>query len=180
MPSRRQTVIYPGSFDPLTNGHLDLIHRACRLFDHVVVAIAVNSQKAPLFATRERLDMLKTALRPLLKQGKVSVDAFEGLLVRYARRKNAVAIVRGLRAVADFEYEFQMTLMNRHQEPQVETVFLMPDEKYTYLSSTLLKEIVRLGGHIARFVPPSLEPKIRRKLRLHPQTAPPKNRNKSL
>jgi pantetheine-phosphate adenylyltransferase len=164
MPTKRRIVIYPGSFDPVTNGHLDIVHRACRLFDHVVVAISTNSLKSPLFSTEERLDMLRLSLRPLIRKGKVSVDAFQGLLVHYVLKKGAVAVVRGLRAVSDFEYEFQMALMNRHQASQVETVFLMPDEKYTYLSSTLLKEVVRLGGQINRFIPPVLIPKIRRKL----------------
>lgn len=165
MATSRRTVIYPGSFDPVTNGHLDIVRRACRLFDHVVVAVSANSLKAPLFSTEERQDLLRLALKDLIRQKKVSVDTFDGLLVHYVRRRGAVAIVRGLRAVSDFEYEFQMALMNRHQEPRVETVFLMPDEKYTYLSSTILKEIVRLGGGIDRFIPPALAPRIRRKLR---------------
>lgn len=164
MAIRRRIVIYPGSFDPVTNGHLDIIHRAGRLFDHVVVAVSDNAQKAPLFSVEERQGLLRTALGPALRKGIVSVDSFAGLLVHYALKKGAVAVVRGLRAVSDFEYEFQMALMNRHQAPRVETVFLMPDEKYTYLSSSLLKEIVRLGGQIERFIPPVLVSRIRRKL----------------
>lgn len=167
MPLNRRIVIYPGSFDPVTNGHLDIVQRACRLFDHVVVAISHNPLKSPLFSLEERQELLELALKPLIRRKKVSVDFFDGLLVRYARQRGARAIVRGLRAVSDFEYEFQMALMNRHQTPEVETVFLMPDEKYTYLSSTLLKEIVRMGGEIGRFIPPALIPKIRQKLTAH-------------
>ncbi len=167
MPLNRRIVIYPGSFDPVTNGHLDIVQRACRLFDHVVVAISHNPLKSPLFSLEERRELLELALKPLIRRKKVSVDVFDGLLVQYARRRGAGAIVRGLRAVSDFEYEFQMALMNRHQTPEVETVFLMPDEKYTYLSSTLLKEIVRMGGEIGRFIPPALIPKIRQKLTAH-------------
>jgi pantetheine-phosphate adenylyltransferase len=165
VPSRRRIAVYPGSFDPVTNGHLDIVHRAARLFDHVIVAVATNPLKKTFFSMPERLDLLKTALRPLIASKRVSVDSFDGLLVHYARRKGAAALVRGLRAVADFEYEFQMALMNRHQAPQVETVFLMPDEKYTYLSSTLLKEVVKLGGSIGDFVPASLAKRIQGKLR---------------
>jgi len=165
MPTRRRLAVYPGSFDPVTNGHLDIVHRACRIFDHVIVAVSANSLKAPVFSKDERIGLLRLALKPLLKTKKVSVDSFDGLLVHYALRKGADAVVRGLRAVSDFEYEFQMALMNRHQAPQVETVFLMPDEKYTYLSSTLLREIVRLGGQADRFIPAALLPKIRQKFR---------------
>jgi pantetheine-phosphate adenylyltransferase len=164
MSSLRRTVVYPGSFDPLTNGHLDLIQRACRIFDRVIVAVTNNRAKNPLFTVEERLDLLRLALRPLLRSGKVSLDSFEGLLVDYCRKKGAGTVVRGLRALSDFEYEFQMALMNRHLDSRLETVFLMPDEKYTYLSSTLLKEIVRLGGDVGRFVPAVLVPKIQKKL----------------
>ncbi|MBI4397233.1 MAG: pantetheine-phosphate adenylyltransferase [Elusimicrobia bacterium] len=164
MKTNRRTIIYPGSFDPVTNGHLDIVHRAAQLFDHIVVAVSANSQKSPLFSIEERLDLLKMALRPLIRSGKASVDSFEGLLVHYAARKGAVGIVRGLRAISDFEYEFQMALMNRFQDSRIETVFLMPDEKYTYLSSTLLKEVVRLGGDIRQFIPSVLVPRIQKKL----------------
>jgi pantetheine-phosphate adenylyltransferase len=164
MALKARTVVYPGTFDPVTNGHLDIIQRASHIFDHVIVALAVNSHKTPIFSVDERREMLETALKAEIRRGKVSVDAFEGLLVHYVRKRGAVAIVRGLRAVSDFEYEFQMALMNRHQSSEVETVFLMPDEKYTYLSSTLLREIVRLGGDIRRFVPVSLASRIRKKL----------------
>jgi len=165
MASARRIAIYPGSFDPVTNGHLDLVRRAARLFDHVIVAVAANSQKDPLFSVEERKELLRLALGPMIRQKKVSVDSFRGLLVHYARARGARTLVRGLRAVSDFEYEFQMALMNRRQAEDVETLFLMPDEKYTYLSSTLLKEIVRLGGDVRRFVPPALAAKIRKKLK---------------
>jgi pantetheine-phosphate adenylyltransferase len=160
----RRVVIYPGSFDPVTNGHLDIIHRATQLFDHVIVAVIHNSQKTPLFTLDERQEFLRLSLKSSLRKGTVSVDSFQGLLVHYAQRKGALAVLRGLRAVSDFEYEFQMALMNRHQASRVETVFLMPDEKYTYLSSSLLKEVVRLGGRIEGFVPPILVSPIRQRL----------------
>jgi len=160
---KNRIIVYPGSFDPVTNGHLDLIHRARQIFDHVVVAVTRNASKNPLFSVSERMDLLRLALKPVLRSGRVSVDSFDGLLVDYCRKKGAVAVARGLRALSDFEFEFQMALMNRHLAPELETVFLMPDERYTYLSSTLLKEILRLGGDVTRFVPPVLVPKIRRK-----------------
>jgi len=161
---KQRIVIYPGSFDPVTNGHLDIIHRACFLFDHVIVALSQNSLKNALFSLEERQEMLTMSLKPYIRKKKVSVDVFSGLLVRYALQKGAQAVVRGLRAISDFEYEFQMALMNRYQSAKVETVFLMPDEKYTYLSSTLLREIFRLGGNVNRFIPAILVPKIRKKL----------------
>jgi pantetheine-phosphate adenylyltransferase len=165
MPKRtRRIVIYPGSFDPVTNGHLDIVRRAARLFDHVVVAVSDNSLKKPLFTLNERRDLLRLSLKAEIRRGHVSVDVFSGLLVRYALKKGASAVVRGLRAISDFEYEFQMALMNRRQESRVETVFLLPDEKYTYLSSTLLKDILRLGGDVGGFVPPALVPIIRKKI----------------
>lgn len=163
MVKKYRIAVYPGTFDPVTNGHLDIVHRACSLFDHVIVALATNAQKSPIFSIQERRMMLETALRPLIRKNLVSVDSFNGLLAHYALRKKAVAVVRGLRAVSDFEFEFQMALMNRHQSNKLETVFLMPDEKYTYLSSTLLREIVRLGGRVDRFVPAGLMPAIRKK-----------------
>jgi pantetheine-phosphate adenylyltransferase len=164
MKKARRTAVYPGSFDPVTNGHLDIVRRAGRLFDHVVVAVSANPHKTPHFSIAERLAMLKTSLAKDIRSGQVSVDTFKGLLVHYARKRGAAALIRGLRAISDFEYEFQMALMNRHQAAGLETVFLMPDEKYTYLSSNLLKEIVRLGGDAERFVPPALIPLLRRKL----------------
>jgi pantetheine-phosphate adenylyltransferase len=164
MTSKIRTIVYPGSFDPVTMGHVDIVRRAAHMFDHVIVAVARNAAKTGLFNLEERRELLSLALRPLIRAGRVSVDSFEGLMVNYARSKGAVAVARGLRAVADFEYEFQMALMNRHLAPDLETVYLMPDEKYTYLSSTMLKEVVRLGGDVRRFVPPGILPRIRRRL----------------
>ena len=143
--------IYPGSFDPVTNGHLDVIERAAKLFDEVLVAVAVNSQKRPLFSVEERLELL--AQTTAMHGGKVRLVRLEGLLVDYARKEGAAAIIRGLRAVSDFEFEFQMALMNRKLESTVETMFLMPKEEYTYLSSRIIKEIARLGGDVGSFVP---------------------------
>ena len=143
--------IYPGSFDPVTNGHLDVIERAVKLFDEVIVAVAVNSQKTGLFSFEERLTMLNQTTTQ--HAGRLRVVRLDGLLVDYARREGATAIVRGLRAVSDFEFEFQMALMNRKLEGSVETIFLMPKEDYTYLSSRIIKEIARLGGEVGSFVP---------------------------
>lgn len=159
-----RTVVYPGSFDPVTNGHLDIVCRACQIFDRVIVAVTENKTKTHLFSLRERVEMLKAVLAPVARTGKVRVDYFDGLLVDYCRRQGAQVVARGLRALSDFEHEFQMALMNRHLAPELETVFLMADEKYTYLSSTLLKDVVRLGGDAARFVPSVLAPRIRKKI----------------
>ena len=142
--------IYPGSFDPVTNGHLDVIERARKLFDEVVVAIAHNNQKQPLFTLEERLGFLREMTRSLPG---VSVLPLDGLLVEFAVEQKAHAVIRGLRAVSDFEFEFQMALMNRKLEAAVETIFLMPKEEYTYLSSRIVKEIARLGGDVGSFVP---------------------------
>ena len=143
--------IYPGSFDPVTNGHLDVIERARKLFDHVIVAVAHNDQKQPLFTLEERLQFLHTALNG---SDRVRIEPLDGLLVEFAVQQKATAVIRGLRAVSDFEFEFQMALMNRKLESSVETIFLMPKEDYTYLSSRIVKEIARLGGDISSFVPP--------------------------
>jgi len=142
--------IYPGSFDPVTNGHLDVIGRARKLFDEIVVAVAHNDEKQPLFSLEERLALLGDALD---KIDHVRVAQFDGLLVDFAVAQEANAVIRGLRAVSDFEFEFQMALMNRKLEDSVETIFLMPKEEYTYLSSRLVKEIARLGGNVSGFVP---------------------------
>jgi pantetheine-phosphate adenylyltransferase len=142
--------IYPGSFDPVTNGHLDVIERARKLFDEVIVAVAHNDQKQPLFSLDERLELLRVTLGGL---DRVQIMPLPGLLVDFAVKQQASAVVRGLRAVSDFEFEFQMALMNRKLEARVETIFLMPKEEYTYLSSRIVKEIARLGGDIAKFVP---------------------------
>jgi pantetheine-phosphate adenylyltransferase len=142
--------IYPGSFDPLTNGHLDLVARGARLFDHLVVAILKNSEKSPLFSVAERIDMLTEAVQPF---GNVSVATFDGLLVDFVVQQHAQAIVRGVRAISDYEFELQMALMNRRLVPQVETVFLMADEKYSYVSSRLIKNVFELGGSVEGLVP---------------------------
>ncbi len=142
--------VYPGTFDPVTNGHLDILLRALKLFDKVIITIAKNSAKDPLFTEEERLDLLKQATKNLRN---VEVDCFEGLLADYIIRKKAIAVVRGLRAMTDFEYELQMALTNRKLNDKVETVFLMPNEKYTYLSSNIVREIARLGGDVRKFVP---------------------------
>jgi pantetheine-phosphate adenylyltransferase len=141
--------IYPGSFDPVTNGHLDVVDRARKLFDEVVVAVAYNDEKSPLFSLEERLDLLRQTLG---KIDKVRIAHFTGLLVDFAREQQASAVIRGLRAISDFEFEFQMALMNRKLEGNVETMFLMPKEEYTYLSSRIVKEIARLGGDVSKFV----------------------------
>ena len=141
--------IYPGSFDPVTNGHLDVVERARKLFDEVIVAVADNDEKSPLFTLEERLDLLRQTLG---KIDMVRITHFTGLLVDFARKQEATAVIRGLRAISDFEFEFQMALMNRKLEAAVETIFLMPKEDYTYLSSRIVKEIARLGGDVSKFV----------------------------
>jgi pantetheine-phosphate adenylyltransferase len=147
-PMRR--AIYPGSFDPVTNGHLDVIERARKLFDEVIVAVAYNDEKQPLFSLEERLELLRETAG---KIDHVRIAEFNGLLVEFARAEDAGAVIRGLRAVSDFEFEFQMALMNRKLDAAVETIFLMPKEEYTYLSSRIVKEIARLGGDVSSFVP---------------------------
>src|SRR5438270_13414087 len=142
--------IYPGSFDPVTNGHIDVVERARKLFDEVIVAVAQNDEKQALFSLEERLDLLRQTVG---KIDNVRVAHFEGLLIEFAVSEQACAVIRGLRAVSDFEFEFQMALMNRKLEDSVETIFLMPKEEYTYLSSRLVKEIARLGGNVTKFVP---------------------------
>ena len=151
--------IYPGSFDPITNGHLDIIERSARLFDEVIVAVLVNEDKNPMFTTDERVEMIQTVSR----WNNVRVGTFEGLLVQYAIEQGAQAIVRGIRAVSDYEYELQMALMNRRLEPRVETVFMMPAEAYSYLSSRLTKEVFKLGGSIAGLVPEAVEQRMKQK-----------------
>ena len=145
--------VYPGSFDPLTNGHVDIITRGARLFDRIIVAILVNAEKSPLFSMAERVEIARAVFKDYPN---VEVDTFDGLLVEYARRKQAGVIVRGLRAISDFEYEMQMAHMNRHLSPTVETVFLIPDETNSFLSSRLVKEVFSLGGEVAAFVPPAV------------------------
>jgi pantetheine-phosphate adenylyltransferase len=157
-----RTAIYPGSFDPLTNGHLDVLQRATKLFDRVIVAIARNESKNPLFSLEERLALMKPAIAPMKK---VRADIFEGLLVDYAARQKARAIVRGLRAVSDFEFEFQMALMNRKLSENIETIFMMPRETYTFLSSRMVKEIAHLGGDVRPFVPAHVAAALKKKLK---------------
>ncbi len=156
-----RTVIYPGSFDPLTNGHLDLILRASRLFDRVIVAIARNESKHPLFTMEERKELVARTVRHLKN---VETDSFDGLLVEYAERRKAQAIIRGLRAVSDFEFEFQLALMNRKLKEGIETIFMMPKDTYTFLSSRIVKEIAMLGGDVRAFVPPPVRSALLRRL----------------
>ncbi|MDR1989741.1 MAG: pantetheine-phosphate adenylyltransferase [Acidobacteriaceae bacterium] len=152
--------VYPGSFDPLTNGHVDIITRGARLFDRIVIAILVNPDKKPLFEMSERVDIAREVFKHLPN---VEVDTFEGLLVDYVERRGAQVIVRGLRAVSDFEYEFQMALMNRRLHDTIETVFMMPAEQYTYISSRLIKEVFSLGGRVHGMVPDMVEERLRLK-----------------
>jgi pantetheine-phosphate adenylyltransferase len=158
--------IYPGSFDPVTNGHLDIIERGCKLFDEIIVSILVNPDKQPFFTLKERHQMLNEVL-PSISQGRciVRVDSFQGLLVNYAVAQEADVIVRGIRAISDYEYEFQMALMNRRLEPGIETVFMMPAETYSYVSSRLVKEVFQLGGAVEGLVPPVVEKRMKEKMR---------------
>ncbi|WP_395741205.1 pantetheine-phosphate adenylyltransferase [Prosthecobacter sp.] len=155
--------IYPGSFDPLTNGHLDVLQRAAGIFDTLIIAVAKDNAKQSLFTVDERVELIRNAAAEIPG---IQVMPFEGLLVNFARQHKAAALVRGLRAVSDFEFEFQLALMNRKLEPNLETLFLMPREEYTYISSRLVKEICRLGGHIDQFVPPNVVIALRQKLGL--------------
>jgi pantetheine-phosphate adenylyltransferase len=150
--------VYPGTFDPVTNGHIDLIQRSAELFDRVIVAVLMNTEKSPLFTVAERVEMLEEVVEGLKN---VSVTTFQGLLVDFADQRKATVIVRGIRAVSDYEYELQMALMNRRLSPHVETVFLMPAETYSYLSSRLVKEISQLGGSVRGLVPSAVEERLR-------------------
>jgi len=156
-----RTAIYPGSFDPLTNGHLDIIERAAKLFDRVIVAIAINESKNPLFTLAERRALVSRSVEPLKN---VEADTFTGLLVDYVEQRSGQAILRGLRAVSDFEFEFQLALMNRKLNERVETIFMMPKDTYTFLSSRIVKEIARLGGDVSAFVPPHVQEALTKKL----------------
>ena len=153
--------VYPGSFDPLTNGHVDIILRGARLFDRIIVAILVNAEKKPLFSTAERVEIARDVFKT---QANVEVDTFDGLLVDYVARREAHVIVRGLRAVSDFEFEFQMALMNQRLNSRIETVFMMPAEQYTYISSRLIKEVFSLGGRVNGLVPDLVEQRLRQKV----------------
>ena len=152
--------VYPGSFDPLTNGHVDIISRGARLFDRIVVAVLVNAEKSPLFTIEERVEIARAVFQD---RANVEIDTFDGLLVDYVERRHAQVIVRGLRAVSDFEFEFQMALMNQRLKPTIETVFMMPAEQYTYISSRLIKEVFSLGGRVQGLVPDMVEARLREK-----------------
>ena|SRR5207245_1647045 len=156
--------IYPGSFDPVTNGHLDIIQRGCKLFDEIIVAVLVNPEKTAFFTVEERSEILREVLKTI-DPGDclVTVESFEGLMVQYAAARKAKAIVRGIRAISDYEYELQMALMNRRLQPGLETVFMMPAEEYSYVSSRLVKEVFQLGAPIVDLVPPLVEERMRRK-----------------
>ncbi|KPJ53851.1 phosphopantetheine adenylyltransferase [candidate division TA06 bacterium DG_24] len=156
-----KVAIYPGAFDPVTNGHLDVIERSARLFERLIVAVAINQEKTSLFSLDERVEMLREVTG---QWPNVEIDSFEGLLTEYARAKGAVAVIRGLRAISDFEIEFQMALMNRHLEPSVETLFLMASEQHSFLSSRIVKEVMSLGGDGSEFVPAVVERRLREKL----------------
>ena len=156
----KRVAVYPGTFDPITNGHIDLIKRALEFVDELIIAILINSEKKPLFSVKERIGLMKNVL-PQSKR--IRIDQFDGLLVDYASKAGAQIILRGLRAVSDFDYEFQMALMNRRLEPQIETVFLVPAEQYTYVSSKLVKEITALGGAVTGLVPPEVEKRMKEK-----------------
>jgi pantetheine-phosphate adenylyltransferase len=158
---KRVKAIYPGSFDPLTNGHLDLIERGSKIFDELVIAILRNSEKSPLFSVEERMEMLKDTTNHLEN---VSVDTFEGLLVDYVAKQDAHVVLRGIRAISDYEYELQMALMNRNLSPNIETVFMMPADTYSYLSSRLVKEVFQLGGSVRGLVPEMVEERLREKV----------------
>lgn len=169
--SASRLAVYPGSFDPITNGHVDIIERGLRLFDRVVVAVLRNEAKAPLFSAADRVQLIREVFGP--RPG-LEVEAFEGLLVDYAARRGAAVIVKGLRSVADYEYESQMALMNRRLQPGIETMFLMPAEPYAYTSSRLIKEVCRLGGDIRGLVPPLVEDRLQRTFAMQrdPHSAP--------
>jgi pantetheine-phosphate adenylyltransferase len=157
-----RTAVYPGSFDPITNGHLDVIQRAARLFDRVIVAVAINESKSPLFTMTQRQELTRRAVEHLKN---VEVDTFTGLLVDYVTAKGGEAVIRGLRAVSDFEFEFQLALMNRKLNEKVETIFMMPKETYTFISSRMIKEVARLGGDVSSFVPPHVGEALMEKVR---------------
>jgi pantetheine-phosphate adenylyltransferase len=160
--------IYPGSFDPVTNGHLDIIQRGCKLFDEIIIAVLINPDKTPFFSVEERCDILRSVVTEIDRgECSLTVESFEGLLVQYAADRQAKAIVRGIRAISDYEYELQMALMNRRLQPQLETVFMMPAEAYSYVSSRIVKEVFHLGGSIEGLVPKLVEERMRVKSTVH-------------
>ncbi len=156
--------LYPGTFDPITNGHLDILERGMELFDKVIVTVAKNSAKSPLFNEEERVEMIEEIIKRN-KYKNVAVESFDGLLINFARKKKAVALIRGLRAISDFEYEFQMALINRKQDNKIFTVFLMPHERYTYLNSSIVRELARLHGEFRTFVPPNVYARLKKKIK---------------
>ena len=164
-----RTVIYPGSFDPMTNGHLDLVQRATKVFDRVIVAVARSDSKRPLFSLEERVQLVARAVRQLPH---VEVDSFDGLLMDYVERRSAQAVIRGLRAVSDFEFEFQLALMNRKLNERIETIFMMPKDTYTFLSSGMVKEIASLGGDVSAFVPAHIRAALTARLAHAPPRSP--------
>ncbi len=153
--------VYPGSFDPVTKGHLDIIERASKIFEEVIVVVSINTSKSPLFTLEERMDLLKESCKHIKN---IQVDSFNGLLINYMKKINSNVIIKGLRAVSDFEYEFQMALMNRTLEPDIETLFMMTTDKYSYLSSSLVKEVVRFGGKVTGLVPEIVENQLYKKI----------------
>ena len=158
----KHIAVYPGTFDPVTNGHIDLVERSLRIFDEVIVAVAANPKKKPLFSLKERIDMFQKALA---KHSRVRIEGFDGLLVDYVQRSGSHAIIRGLRAISDFEHEFQMALINRKLAKNVETVFLMPSEEYSYLSSTIIKDIANHGGSLTAFLHPEVARRLQERIR---------------
>ncbi|MEJ5367747.1 MAG: pantetheine-phosphate adenylyltransferase [Bryobacteraceae bacterium] len=163
--SRPRVAVYPGSFDPVTYGHLDLIERCAPLVDKLWVAVLRNANKQPMFSAEERVEMLREATRHL---GNVEVDSFDGLLVEYARKRGACLLLRGIRAISDYEYELQMALMNRRLAPEIETMFMMAGEAFSFLSSRLVKEVIALGGNVSGLVPPQVEAKLKERLSRQP------------
>lgn len=159
----RKKAVYPGSFDPITNGHVDIILRGLKIFDEILIAVLENPKKTPLFTTKERVEMIREIFA---EEKKVKVKSFQGLLVDFARQNQARVVMRGLRAISDFEYEFQMALMNRKLDPEIETLFMMPNVKYSFLSSRLVKEVCMLGGCLTGLVPESVEKRLREKFKL--------------
>lgn len=160
----KNKAVYPGSFDPITNGHVDIIQRGLEIFDKILISVLKNPKKELLFSTKERVDMIQTIFS---SQETVEVKAFDGLLVDFAKKNNAKIIIRGLRAISDFEYEFQMTLMNRKLDPEIETFFLMPNVNYSFLSSKLVKEVSMLGGCLQGLVPMEVEKRLKKKLKMN-------------
>jgi len=158
--------LYPGTFDPITNGHIDILERGMELFDKVIVTVAKNSTKSPLFDEQERVEMIVEIIKKN-KYRNVAVESFDGLLINFARKKRAVALIRGLRAISDFEYEFQMALINRKQDNKIFTVFLMPHERYTYLNSSIVRELAQLHGKFRTFVPPNVYARLKKKVTEH-------------